>query len=170
MKLKRHQDSGFTLIEILIVIVIVSIMTVLGVQMINSGSIERTVQQQVNQFKASFAYSCDQASLQNRIYGLKIFQNGYSFSTLVNQQWQDVLASEALANIEFDNGIYFDLSVDGRVVELTQNSNQIPQIICDSSGEISAFVLNLHNSSNASIYQLKPKDFWSLEGRWLDET
>jgi general secretion pathway protein H len=169
MPKQKAQKLGFTLIEILIVIVIVSIMTVIGVQMLGSGSIERTVQQNINKFRASFDYSCDQASLQNRIYGINLFKSGYSFSTYINQQWQDVIANEVLPTIEFENGLWFELQVEGRPVILDDEPVRNPQIICDSSGEISSFVLKVYNSSNASVYQLKPKDFWNLEGHWLDE-
>jgi hypothetical protein len=79
------------------------------------------------------------------------------------------MATEVLPFIEFEEGLFFDLQVDGRPVELNQETTEIPQIICDATGEISAFVLNLHNSSNTSVYQLKLKDFWNLEGQWLDE-
>lgn len=163
------QNSGFTLIEILIVIVIVSILTVLGVQMISSGSIERTVQSSANKFRTSFDYACELASLQNRIYGVKFYESGYAFSTYFNQQWQDVTASEALLLTDFKNGLKLDLLVDGRPVILKDELPNIPQIICEETGQISTFELNINNSSNSSVYQIKPKDFWNLEGFWINE-
>ena len=161
--------SGFTLIEILVVVVIVSTLSVLGVQMIASGSVERNLQQHGRILQASIEYSCDQATLQNRPYGVKFYQGGYVFSQFVNQQLADVVGSEALFSRELSDGSLFELSIEDEAINLPEEVEDIPQILCDSTGQISAFELIISDATNKHHYVLETLDFWNIEGRWIDE-
>ena len=157
--------SGFTLIEILVVVVIVSILSVLGVQMIASGSVERNLQQHGRILQASIEYSCDQATLQNIPYGVKFYQNGYMFTHFVNQQWLDVLNNEALFPREISDGSVFELSIEEESVVLPEEPEDVPQIMCDSSGQINAFELTISDATNKHHYLLETLDFWQLDGK-----
>lgn len=166
--MKIKSNYGFTLIEILVVVVIVSILTVLGVQMISSGSVERTLQQQGRMLRAAIEFSCDQATLQNIPYGVNYTVNGYSFSQFVNQQWIGVFSQEALISKELNDTV-LSLSIDGQAVVLPKEASEIPQIVCDASGQITSFVLVISDALKQHYYQLKTNGFWSLEGQWLDD-
>lgn len=161
--------QGFTLIEILVVVVIVSILTVLGVQMISSGSVERNLQQHGRKLQASIEYSCDQATLQNIPYGVKFYKNGYIFVQYVNQQWLDLMGQDVSFATELTDGSQLILSIDGQSLVLPVEVDEIPQVLCDSSGQLTPFVLLISDATQQHHYQLKTKDFWQLEGRWLDE-
>ncbi|MBL4772671.1 MAG: prepilin-type N-terminal cleavage/methylation domain-containing protein [Alcanivoracaceae bacterium] len=167
--MNKSYSYGFTLIEIIVVVVIISIMAVLGLQMINSGSVERNLQQHGKILKATIEYSCDQATLQNIPYGIKFFKNGYNFSQFINQQWLEVISGNDFFNKELTDGSTFSLEIDDHVVVLNDEFDDIPQIMCDSSGELTTFSLIISDATNMHHYQLKTIDFWQLEGRWLDD-
>jgi len=168
MNLKKN-SSGFTLIEILVVVVIVSILSVLGVQMIASGSVERNLQQHGRILQASIEYSCDQATLQNMPYGIKFYQAGYVFAQFVNQQWLEVLNNESLSPKEITDGSIFDLSLEDETTVLPEEPEDVPQIMCDSNGQISTFNLVISDATDKHHYLLESIDFWQVDGKWLDE-
>lgn len=161
--------SGFTLIELLVVVVIVSIMTVLGVQMISSGSVERNLQQHGRILQATIEYSCDQATLQNIPYGVNFSSTGYRFAQFVNQDWLEVYNQEVSFSKVITDGSLFTLKIDGQVIVLQEDFTDTPQLMCDSSGELTSFELLISDATDKHHYQLKTKDFWQIQGQWLDE-
>jgi len=167
--MNQSNCKGFTLIEILVVVVIVSILSVLGVQMIASGSVERNLQQHGRILQASIEYSCDQATFQNIPYGVKFYQNGYVFSQYVNQQWLDVLTNEALFPKDISDGSVFELSIEGESIVLQEEPDDVPQILCDSNGQINAFKLMISDATQKHHYLLETLDFWNLDGQWIDD-
>ncbi len=168
--MKNKSSHGFTLIEILVVVVIVSILTVMGVQMISSGSVERNLQQHGKILQASIEFSCDQAILQNIPYGLIVSQTAYGFSIFTNQNWQQAIYQENVLGKTLNDGSQFSLILEGQTVVLEEEElGEVPQIICDTTGEISPFVLTLSDATGQHHYQLKTTDFWQIQGQWLDE-
>jgi len=166
--MKHKNTTGFTLIEILVVVVIVSILSVLGVQMLSSGSVERNLQQHGRILQSSIEYSCDQATLQNIPYGIKFFQNGYLFAYFYNQQWLDVISVQSLNYKELTDGSILDLYIEGESIVLPEEADDTPQIMCDSSGQITAFELYISDATDTHHYLLKTLDFWNLDGQWKD--
>ena len=137
--------------------------------MIASGSVERNLQQHGRTLQASIEYSCDQATLQNIPYGVKFFQNGYTFTQFVNQQWLDVLTNEPLYPREYSDGSLLELSIEDKSLILPEDAEDVPQIMCDSSGQINAFKLIISDATDKHHYLLETTSFWQLEGQWLDD-
>jgi len=167
--MNKTRSYGFTLIEIIVVVVIISIMTVLGVQMISSGSVERNLQQHGRVLQATIEYSCDQATLQNIPYGIGFFKTGYVFNQFINQQWVEIISPESFYNKELADGSFFSLEIDGQFVVLDEEIGDIPQIMCDSAGELTAFELLISDATDKHHYQLQTVSFWQIEGHWLDD-
>jgi general secretion pathway protein H len=161
-------NNGFTLIEILVVVVIVSILTVMGVQMVNSGSVERNLQQHGRTLQATMEYACDQATLQNIPYGLKVYENSYSFVEYVNAQWLDVISAN-LSIQELTDGSLLTLKIDDSNVVLKEEEIELPQIVCQATGELTPFEVVISDATKLHHYQVKTQNFWQLEGQWLDE-
>ena len=162
--------KGFTLIEILIVVVILSILTVMGVQMVSSGSVERNLKHHARVIRSTIEYACDQATLQNVPYGVRFFNSAYVFFQYNNQQWQTVISDDIDFSRELVDGSIFSLEIDDQFVVLTDDEIEVPHIMCNTSGQMTAFELTVSDATEQHHYQLKTKDFWQLEGQWLDET
>jgi type II secretion system protein H len=165
-----RKQAGFTLIEILVVVVIVSVLTAMGVQMISSGSVERNLKQHAKIMQSSIEYACDQATLQNIIHGVRISTTSYAFVYYVNQQWVDLISQDSLFTKELTDGSQISLEIDGITVVLQDDITELPQIICDNTGQMTSFVLVISDATSQHHYQLRAKDFWQIEGQWLDET
>ncbi|MCB1604433.1 MAG: prepilin-type N-terminal cleavage/methylation domain-containing protein [Gammaproteobacteria bacterium] len=163
------RSHGFTLIEILIVVVIISILTVLGVQMTNSGSVERNLQQQGQILQSSIEYACDQAVLQNIPYGVKFSLYGYTFSRFYQQQWLDV-ETEYLFPHLFNQGFLLNLEIDGQNLVLDEDFSEFPQLLCDANGQLSEFVAKITDATELHGYQVKSDGLWQMQGGWIDES
>ena len=168
MKSSQIRKAGFTLIEILIVIVIISIIAIFGVQMFNSNSVERQVLNKIHNLKASLNHACNQATFENTLYGLHVQKHGYAFSRYLGSTWEQ-LESEYLPFIEWDNQWEFGLITEGQKVVLNEDIQQVPKLVCFPSGEKTDFELRLSHSGSNSSYQLKTSSLWDIEGRWLNE-
>ncbi len=167
--MRFSQAQGFTLIEILVVVVIVSVLTVMGVQMVSSGSVERNLQQHGKILQSLMNYACDQATFVNRPFGVKFSNNGYTFSQFFNQQWQMLDTDKVQYYQELTDGSVLQLQIDGQSVVLTDELPQNPQVMCDSSGQLSDFTLTISDASLQHHYQLQRKEFWQISSKWLDE-
>lgn len=167
--MKFNSNHGFTLIEILVVVVIVSLLTVLGVQMISSGSIERHLQQHGKRLQSSLEFACDQATLQNIPYGVAFSQTGYQFFIYVNQNWQVLNFDNTNLSHEFTDGSQISLSIDDQPLVLKEDYADKPQLLCDNTGQLSPFELLISDTSKQHQFQLKTSDYWTIESRWLDE-
>ncbi len=158
--------KGFTLVEILVVVVIVAVMTALGVQMLSAGSVERNLQQHGRQIQASLNFSCDQAILQNRSHGISFFNEGYQFSQYVDQQWLSLADEMDYAYHEFQDGSVLSLRIEDQSIVLGDEPTELPQVVCDASGELTPFSVLISDASKAHHYRLKTINFWQLQGGW----
>ena len=164
----NNQAKGFTLVEILIVVVIISIVSVLGVQIISSGSVERNLKQHGQIFKSTLNYACDQAVLQNIPYGVKFSSKSYAFAQYVNQEWVDFYSNEVQFSKNFEDGSLLSLSIDDQEVVLRDQLSELPQLLCDNNGELSDFTLVVSDFTQEHHYQLKSVDYWKIQGEWLE--
>ena len=80
----------------------------------------------------------------------------------------EIISEESFYNKELADGSFFSLEIDGQFVVLDEEVDDIPQIMCDSSGEITAFELLISDATDKHHYQLATVSFWQIEGHWLD--
>ena len=85
------KQQGFTLFEILVVMVVIAIVTAATVLSINPDNSHRELEREAQRFFQIMRMLGDEAVLQNREFGLQVFEDGYSFLVFdydVNQ-WVD---------------------------------------------------------------------------------
>jgi len=140
---KKKYQRGFTLIEILIVLVIISIISTMILLRFDVHSARpRTVDDVVQHLSMVIGYLQEQAVLQPAVLGLKMNVHGYQvmhFST--DGQWQASSGRGPWHAYEYSEQIVLQIEGEGTVLGA-------PDIILYSSGEITPFTLHITTDEN----------------------
>ena len=139
---------GFTLVEILVVVVIIGIVTAGILLSVNVTGRDRELERESDRLLALFKYAREQAELQTREYGIMFQDDGYEFLTYDTRRdtWRSVFEDEALHARRLPDGLGFRLSVDARPVVLTRPKDakdKTPQVMIFSNGDLSTFAATL---------------------------
>jgi general secretion pathway protein H len=140
--------GGFTLVEILVVVVIISIVTAGIVLSVNVTGRDRDLERESDRLLALFKYAREQAELQTREYGIMFQDDGYEFLTYDTRRdsWRSVFEDDALRARRLPDGLGFRLSVDARPVVLARPKDakdKTPQVMIFSNGDLSTFAATL---------------------------
>ena len=77
--MKRYQSSGFTMIELLVVITIIGVMSAAIVMNVNPNDPRRDMQKEAMRVVAVFRIAADEAAFQQEEIGVEVFDDGYRF-------------------------------------------------------------------------------------------
>jgi general secretion pathway protein H len=146
-------DDGFTLIELLVVVVIIAVIAAALTLSIRGVGGERQLAHQAEQTQALIGYACEQAELTGRTIGLSFNTDGYRFSELESTDWMPMRTSE-LRERAWLGGTSSKLSRDDHVVQIASAYPDKPQLVCFSSGELTAFRLELALADLPVVYRL----------------
>jgi general secretion pathway protein H len=141
----RRSNAGFTLVEMLVVVVIIGVVSAGIILSTNlAGGRDRELQKEGDRLEALMKYAREQAELQTREYGIQFRDNGYMFVTydVRRQLWRDVFEDDALHDRNLPEGLGIKLSVDARPIILTKPKDakdRTPQVIIFANGDLSTF-------------------------------
>ena len=152
---RARAAAGFSLIEILVVVVIVGVLALAVTLAIATAGGERQLAHEAERLQALIRHACNQAELSGREIGLRIGDKGYSFSLFGFEGWADGGQKDELRPRTWTPGLRVELLRDGSPTRLMDADEAQPQIVCFSSGELSAFVLRLQLGDVASRYELR---------------
>lgn len=162
----RLDQRGFTLLEILVVLVIMAIGTAMAVFSTGILDADRDVARETRRLHALLEMAQEQAVFQGRTIGLEIAAEGYRFylydrrpdddgnmiSMWVPMDDDEIFRPRALAE-----DIIVELYVDDRNAQLPVPDDEdapVPQIILLSSGDISPFEVHLFREASDTRYRL----------------
>lgn len=146
---------GFTLIEILVVLVIVGVLALAVTISIATAGGERQLAREAERLQALVSHACHQAELGGREIGVRVGEKGYEFSLLGFEGWMASEQKDELRPRNWVPGMAVELFRDGRAMRLAEDESTSPQIICFSSGELSPFLLRLQLGDVANRYELR---------------
>ncbi len=167
----HNKNRGFTLIEILTVLVIVAVMA--GLLVIGfSDSPQRRLRREASDLAALINAASDEAVMRGVEIGLTIDERGYRFVyfDIEKKQWQPVV-QRGLAEHQFDEPLTVDVVLDSehigedeqarqkKFAERSEDTALRPMVLILSSGEITPFTLTLSDDTENKI---------SLEGDGLN--
>ncbi len=144
MKIRRQ---GFTLIEIMVVITIVSIMFGAVVLAFPDSSNDR-LKEQGRRFAALITLAQDEAILQSQDLAVSMNGSGYSFYRRFGEVWEAYSDKPFVARV-LDGGIQAEVALEGLSVDLPSSEKAKPQIIIYSNGEMTPFFYYLTNQEKS---------------------
>ncbi|MGF1643532.1 MAG: type II secretion system minor pseudopilin GspH [Thiotrichales bacterium] len=139
---ERPVARGFTLLELLVVLVIVAIITSFAV--LGLGSRPATAVQEERQRLTSLVdLARDEALLEGRNYGVGFWREGYAFFELRDGEWAPLGSDEALRERIWPEGLEASLLLERLDVALRADPPERPQVFLFASGEMTPFELRL---------------------------
>jgi general secretion pathway protein H len=153
----RHASTGFTLVEILVVLVIIGVMIGGAVLSVHVASSDSDLEKERNRIVAVMDYIRDQATLQSREYGIRCFEGGYEFLVYDarNEVWLRVEDDALTQARKLPVGIEMTLAVEGQKIVLPpakiKDEDRKPQILLFSSGELNLFELTLRRAGGKGV-------------------
>jgi general secretion pathway protein H len=152
---------GFTLIEIMVVVVIIGVVSAAFILQFSGGRRDEQLEREAQKLDALFDYVREQAELQTRDYGFRINDTGYSFVVfdVLANEWRLVEEDEALRARQLPEGLQPTVVVEGRKIVLDEKKKDIedfaPTIMVFANGDLSSFEMTLQREGggeSARIY------------------
>jgi general secretion pathway protein H len=157
-----RSNSGFTLIEILVVLLIIGILVVGAT--LTSGVLGRdsALDKESDRLSALMDYIRDQAALQNREYGLRCFVGGYEFLAYNARtgKWQRIQDDATLRARQLATGLTLQVAIEGRDIvlprEKVRDDELAPQVMLFSSGDLNLFELTMRRNATGEATRFAP--------------
>ena len=146
----RPWARGFTLIEILVVLFIVSVMTGIVVSSIPALVVTDTFDTEMRRLKALMTLAHDEAVSASAELGFRTEGSGYEFVRYDDegQQWV-TLDERPFRPRQLEEGQFLSLRIED--VPLTIGEDEPPAVLILSSGEVTPFELRLKDDLGSRI-------------------
>ncbi len=153
---------GFSLLELLVVVVIIGIIA--GTVVLSMGAVgnDRQIEQEVNRLRGLVDLLHEDSLMQSRDYGVMFTETGYRFYIYDYQQqaWTQTSGDKLLAEHELKQPLTLVLVIDGREVVLKRDfgdqdvDNPEPQVMILSSGEVTPFEADVYRDAGRGHFTL----------------
>lgn len=153
--IKPKRASGFSLLELLVVIVIIGILISFTTLAIRGADPDELIKEEAQRFNQLMQLALEEAILKGREYGIVFSPNSYTFLVQRDEQWQRLSDDRLLRTRELEHDIEIELTIDQTDVVLKSQAAAIgddtdtdsendkkpdkkiePQVFLLSSGEI----------------------------------
>lgn len=161
-----RKQLGFTLIEILVVVIIVA--TISGIALMSIGLVgdDRELDTERKRLAALITVAQDEAMMQGREFGLELMTSTYRFVEFdpFTAQWSEILGDDMLRLRRLPEGMEFELYVEDKLVLLKEDPQEFkdpddatmapgdetyaPHLFVFSSGESTAYEIRLRRPVN----------------------
>jgi general secretion pathway protein H len=156
------KQSGFTLIEMMVVLVIIGIMVTSVVLSIRTDDLGEHMEMEMQRIQALLKLAREEAVMQNEDIALKVTENTYSFEILGDKGWEPITGDQIFRARKVVDGTELALKVDDLEIKFGQQQEAAgedkippPRIFILSSGEIMPFELILRTVDQSLQYSLK---------------
>jgi general secretion pathway protein H len=170
----RACRAGFTLVEMLVVVVIIAIIATGALLSIGAVGRDTELETESERMLALLKYAREQAELRTRELGLLCEENRYRFVVYepFKNEWVEVETDEALRARELPEGLSLSLVVEARPVVLRRppdSKDLTPQIMIYSNGDLTPFELTVRREDQDRSVTLASNDEGVIEASSLKE-
>ncbi|MEO7558202.1 MAG: type II secretion system minor pseudopilin GspH [Gammaproteobacteria bacterium] len=141
-------SRGFTLLELLVVLLIIGITLSFASLSIGDRGREQAVEQEAQRLAGRLTLAAQEAVLQGKEMALEIRDDSYLFVVLDENEWRALDEDEILRARSLPAALRLKLRLEGESIDLEQKkaagkSEDVPRIYLFSSGEMTPFELTL---------------------------
>ena len=178
MRTRRRQklrtgspDSGFTLIEVLVVVVVIGIVSSIVLISLNIIADDRDLQRESRRLASLLELAVDEAELQGREFGIEFVRQGYRFVEYdpLFERWAEVIGDEVLGPRRLPEDYELELYIEDRRVDLAEDpastedekeedspllDKYAPHGLIMSSGDVSPFDVNMIRRTDDAIVRV----------------
>lgn len=144
-----RRASGFTLLEVLVVIVIIGVITSMAVISVKVLGGDHEMEQEAERLQALLTQVREEATLQSRDLGLRVDETSFEFLEYDSrmERWRAVVGDPLLRERTLPQGLRLALRLEDRATKLeprqpeTDRNPIFPQVILQASGDLTPFDL-----------------------------
>lgn len=160
-----RQSAGFTLIELMVVIVLIGIIFTFAVLSIGGDDVAEIIEQETRRLATLLDVASDEAIIRGEELAIHFTDDSYTFLVLGNAGWEIPQDEQLLKLHDLPAGIELHLEVEGELPQLgVRDSDEedeededdalVPQVYILSSGEMTPFTVSLHSELSDARYYL----------------
>jgi general secretion pathway protein H len=177
----HHRQAGFSLIEIMVIVVIVGILISVASLSIGIAGGDRALKTEADRFTALATVALDEAALQGREFGIELMTAGYRFVEFdgLTGQWAEVPGDDTLRLRQLPDEVEFELYLEGKRIVLDDDPAKFedaddnslslrgktyaPHLLIYSSGDTTPFELHLLRSFDDLTIALRGNALGGIE-------
>jgi general secretion pathway protein H len=172
--LARHAGAGFTLVEMLVVVVIIAMIATTVVLSVSATGRDRELEKESERMLALLQYTREQAELRTREYGLLCDENRYQFVIFDprKEMWVTMESDDTLRARQLPAGLSFSLTVEARPILMRRppdSKDLTPQVMIYSNGDLTPFELTMERKDARRSVTLASNDEGKIEAQPLQE-
>lgn len=144
----KFQQSGFTLLELIVVIVIVAILFTYTTLAIRGNAPEDVIKEEAKRLERLIELALEESVLRGEEYGIEFYTDGYRFLRQTTSQWEAVSDDDILRERELPENMELETRLEDSplVVDLASEP------LADDKVELDASVDDATATSKEKIY------------------
>ncbi len=180
-RVMHRRASGFTLIEVLIVVIIIGTISAVALLSINLVGDDRELKTEARRIMSLIEVAGDEATLQGREFGVELMHNSYRFVEYDGAEnlWAEILGDDTLRLRTLPEDVELQLYLEDQRVLLDDDPKAFsdpdstlggiatetysPHLLVYSSGEFTPFELHLLRDYDVERVIIKGDVFGAME-------